>query len=119
MLFRDNQTTATEESYWVAAVSCLHCNIFMSHPISQDEEIPECKRIDDAADAVAFDWNRRDWPTVNRRRGQLIDKEIAGTITSSEAAELAGLQAYADYHLEKVAPRPTHVLEELETRVFG
>ena len=60
-----------------------------------------------------------DWPSTNRRRGELVDKEIAGTITGEEAVELAGLQAYADFYLEKVSPRPTHVLEELENRVFG
>lgn len=60
-----------------------------------------------------------DWPATNRRRGELIDKEIKGTITSAEAAELAGLQAYADYYLEKTSPRPTQLLEDLEKCVFG
>jgi len=60
-----------------------------------------------------------DWPSANRRRGELVDKEIDKTITSTEALELAGLQAYADYYLEKVSPRPTQILEELENRVFG
>lgn len=67
----------------------------------------------------AFVAYESDWPAANRRRSELVDKEIAGTITSDEATELAGLQAYADYYLEKVSPRPTHVLEELENRVFG
>jgi hypothetical protein len=60
-----------------------------------------------------------DWLSANRRRGELVDKEISGTITSGEGAELAGLQSFADYYLEKVAPRPTRVLEELEDHVFG
>jgi hypothetical protein len=68
------------------------------------------------ADFVAYE---SDWPSTNRRRGKLVDKEIGGTLTGAEAAELAGLQAYADYYLEKVSPRPMHVLEELEDRVFG
>jgi hypothetical protein len=68
------------------------------------------------SDFVAYE---SDWPSTNRRRGILVDKDIGGTITSGEALELAGLQAYADYYLEKVSPRPTHVLEELENRVFG
>ena len=68
------------------------------------------------SDFVGYESN---WPSTNRRRGELVDTEIGGTITSTEAAELAGLQAYADYYLEKVSPRPTHVLEELENRVFG
>ncbi|OYV90122.1 MAG: hypothetical protein B7Z73_06370 [Planctomycetia bacterium 21-64-5] len=60
-----------------------------------------------------------DWPSRNRRRGHLVDKEIAGTITSDEARELTGLQAYADYYIEKTSPRPTRILKELEDRVFG
>ena len=66
-----------------------------------------------------MDLGKADWRTKNRRRGELIDKKIRRTITSAEAAELADLQAYADLYLEKVAPRPTDVLEALEARVFG
>lgn len=36
--------------------------------------------------------NAEDWPSVNRRRGELIDREIAGTLTTEEAAEIAELQ---------------------------
>lgn len=68
------------------------------------------------SDFVAYE---SDWPSTNRRRGKLVDKEIGGVITGGEAAELIGLQAYADYYLEKVSPRPTHILKELEDRVFG
>jgi hypothetical protein len=60
-----------------------------------------------------------DWTSTNRRRCELVDREIDRTITIDEAAELAGLQAYADYYLEKVSPCPTRVLEDLENRVFG
>ena len=31
---------------------------------------------------------------------------------------LDALQAYADYHIESVTPRPTDVLDELEDRLF-
>ena len=68
------------------------------------------------ADFVTYE---SDWPSTNRLRGELVDKEIDGAITGDEAIELAGLQAYADYYLEKVSPRPTHILEQLEDRVFG
>jgi len=60
-----------------------------------------------------------DWVKTNRRRGELIDKDIAGKLTSSEREELDGLQAYADYHLQQVAPRPTAALEELEDLVLA
>jgi hypothetical protein len=60
-----------------------------------------------------------DWSRTNRRRGVLIDRKIKGTLSDSERTELDRLQAYADYHIQKVAPRPTHVLDELEDLVFG
>ena len=56
------------------------------------------------------------WSVTNRERGRLIDKNIAGTITVEERARLEVLQAYADYHLQSVSPRPTHLLDELERR---
>lgn len=55
-----------------------------------------------------------DWKTTNLRRGQLIDKKVRRTITKDETLELVNLQAYAEYHIEKVSPRPTQLLEELE-----
>jgi len=77
---------------------------------------PELSHPMSLSDFVAYE---SDWPSANRRRGELVDEEIGGTITSDEAVELAALQAYAGYHLEKASPRPTRVLEELENRVFG
>ena len=58
----------------------------------------------------------QDWPSANRRRGELVDKEIAGSLSGDEAAELASLQAVADRFLEESSPRPTQLLEELERR---
>lgn len=60
-----------------------------------------------------------DWSKTNRRRGKLIDKDIAGTLSVAERSELDGLQAYADYHLDRVAPRPTNVLKQLEDLVLA
>lgn len=42
---------------------------------------------------------RQDWAVVNRERGLLIDKNIAGTLNAEEQARLDLLEAYADYHL--------------------
>lgn len=67
-------------------------------------------------DFVDYETN---WSATNRRRGKLIDKDIAGTLTESERVELDGLQAYADYHLEKVAPRPTESLAKLEDLILS
>jgi oligoribonuclease (3'-5' exoribonuclease) len=54
----------------------------------------------------------RDWPKANRRRGSLITKSIASTITEAEQAELDALQDYADHHIEQVAPRPESCISE-------
>jgi hypothetical protein len=59
-----------------------------------------------------------DWPTTNRERGRLIDKNISGILTREERARLDALQAYADYHLDRIAPRPTNMLDEIEGRLF-
>lgn len=61
----------------------------------------------------------RDWSVTNRERGVLIDKSISGTLNPRERIRLDALQTYADYHLEKVAPRSTNVLDELEERLFS
>lgn len=86
-------------------------------PFSQDRYFPpELNHPMRFSDFVAYE---SDWPSANRRRGELVDKEIAKTTTRDEAVELASLQAYADYYLAKVSPRPTQLLEELEGRLFG
>ncbi len=54
------------------------------------------------------------WSKINRRRGKLIDKKIAGTISVDEKAELGSLQTYAEYYLDREAPLPIGELEKLE-----
>ena len=49
----------------------------------------------------------------------LIDKNISGRLNEEERARLDALQAYTDYHIERVAPRPTRALDELEDRLFS
>jgi hypothetical protein len=60
-----------------------------------------------------------DWPSTNRERGMLIDKNISGRLNGEERAQLDALQAYTDYHIETVAPRPTRALDELEDGLFS
>jgi hypothetical protein len=60
-----------------------------------------------------------DWSITNRERGMLIDKNISGRLNAEERTRLDALQAYTDYHIERVAPRPTHALDELENRLFS
>jgi hypothetical protein len=59
------------------------------------------------------------WPNTNRERGKLIDKSISRGLNTEERRRLDVLQAYADYHINKVAPRPTDALDELENRLFS
>ena len=55
-----------------------------------------------------------DWSAANRERGKLIDNDIAGTLDAEGRTRLDALQAYADYHLDQITPRPTKMLDELE-----
>lgn len=61
--------------------------------------------------------NKKEWPKINKRRGHLIDLKIQGQATDDELVELEQLQAVADEYLDEVAPRPTHLLEELEIKL--
>ena len=49
-----------------------------------------------------FHW--RKWTDLNRERGLLIDKNIAGAITPSESRRLEELQEAADRHLDPMRP---------------
>ena len=49
----------------------------------------------------------------NARRCDLIDREIEGTLTHAEAAELEELQRQAIAHRVKVAPLPMKAAREL------
>lgn len=57
----------------------------------------------------------QDWESTNAERGRLIDKKIQDGLTPDEDTRFELLQAYADYHLEQNAPRPTQFLQEIET----
>ena len=43
-------------------------------------------------------------PNAENRRGELIDKDIAGTLSITERAELAQLDQLANEHFDRVAP---------------
>lgn len=81
-------------------------------PLTQSELLPaQLARRVRFGDFVHFE---KDWNKTNRRRGKLIDKKIAKTLTDAERSELNTLQVYADYFLEKIAPVPIGELEKLE-----
>ncbi|MEX2306985.1 MAG: N-6 DNA methylase [Pirellulales bacterium] len=86
-------------------------------PFSQTSYLPE--QLDYPIRLAGFLQFEKDWSATNRERGRLIDKRIAKTITNDEQIRLSALQAYADYYLDKVAPRPTRSLEELEDEVIA
>ena len=57
------------------------------------------------------------WQALNRERGKLIDKSIAGTITEDEQKRLIDLQSCAEAHIQKAAPRDSAWLDELEQMI--
>lgn len=61
----------------------------------------------------------KDWRKTNRRRGHLIDKKIDETIIEDERIELAGLQAYAEYYLDRETPLPKGELEKAENLLLA
>lgn len=61
----------------------------------------------------------KDWRKTNRRRGKLIDKKIDETITEDERMELDGLQAYAEYYLDRETPLPMGELEKAENLLLA
>ena len=70
-------------------------------------KLPEGARVTVSCDDASFDKASDQWTAEkNRRRIELIDKEVAGTITSEEAAELSRLQEQAEQHVDAMHPLP-------------
>ena len=53
----------------------------------------------------------------NRRRIELIDKKISGTITQMESVEFADLQLQAETHFDRIAPPPMNGVVELHQQL--
>ena len=63
---------------------------------------------------MSEDLQTKSWtPEMNQRRFDLIDKEVAGTLTKSEKTELDVLQDRMLRRRRKAAPLPIKELEEL------
>ena len=86
-------------------------------PFTQISYLP--KELEHSVRFADFLQFEEDWETTNRERGLLIDKNISGTISKEEQMRLDALQAYAEYHIDQVAPRPSDVLDALEKRLFS
>lgn len=71
------------------------------------------------AEKTALDSDVEQWSDdKNLRRCQLVDNEIAGTLTSSEKDELARLQAAMLSYRRRVAPLPLQDLRELHAELL-
>ena len=87
-------------------------------PLSPDDQLLLMDRI---ARGIA-ETNRVDaiaWAKRNRRRGELIYKEVFATLSAAEQVELGQLQRGADEHLRGTAPRPLEALERLENALVA
>ncbi len=63
------------------------------------------RQIDVHLNVVEVDIEQERWKVLNQERGALIDKNIAGTLDDEERVRLEFLNAFADRHIEAVAPR--------------
>jgi hypothetical protein len=60
-----------------------------------------------------------DWSeSAEQRRRDLIDKDIAGTVTADEQAELARLDRRANEHFDRIAPPPMAGAMRLHDRLL-
>lgn len=59
----------------------------------------------------------KSWDRMNRRRGELIDKKIDGSITETEQRELDKMQDYVDQVISEKFSRDLTWLDELEMKV--
>jgi len=57
--------------------------------------------------------------SVNDRRCELIDKDIAQTISVDERVELAVLERQADAYFDKIAPPPMAGVKELHQELLN
>lgn len=104
----------------MSEVTCPSCNVALSQhagSIKTCAELMAAKReCASLRDAVAIAREERDkeyeflrtattgWDAANKRRAELIDKEIEGTASSEEMAELGELQRMADFRAECCFP---------------
>jgi hypothetical protein len=86
-----------------------------------NQDIPQLIRLAVArfvdADADA-EPNGRWSENAQQRRLELIDKDIAGTITAAERVELVRLDRLANEHFDRVAPPPTEGARRLHQQLI-
>ena len=70
--------------------------------------------VDDAAPPANPEWS----PELRHRRSELIDKDIAGTITPSERLELAALDQQGNAYYDTVAAPPMEKARSLHQKLL-
>ncbi|MGI8978959.1 MAG: hypothetical protein ACR2FY_07020 [Pirellulaceae bacterium] len=75
---------------------------------------------DDSSESeTVLDQEGSDWTEAkNARRFALIDKDVTGTISPTEAIELARLQEEVDHFLARVAPLPIAEARQLHEELM-
>jgi len=86
-------------------------------PFSQSELIPESFKAD--ISLSAYRELAKNWEKTNQERGTLIDQSIRGELDTEGRARLSLLQAYAEFHVFDVAPRPRRDIEALENELLS
>jgi hypothetical protein len=87
--------------------------------------LDQCKQERDAAQLrvkeleTQLALEKQAWPLLNRERGSLIDKKIAGTLTAEEERRLDKLQQYTDQRSSEFDKARIAVLEELKRKLSG
>ncbi len=69
---------------------------------------------DDDVDSAYGAWS----PEVEVRRRILIDKDIAGTLTTNEQMELSRLDRLANEHFDRIAPPPIEGAQRIHEQLL-
>lgn len=86
-------------------------------PFSQLDYIPGAFKAD--VSLSTYRELAKNWERTNEERGILIDQSIRGELDTEGRARLSLLQAYAEFHVFDVAPRPRHDIEALENELLS
>jgi hypothetical protein len=86
-------------------------------PFSQPSYIPGAFKPD--ISLSAYRELAKNWERTNEERGTLIDQSIRGELDRVGRARLSLLQAYAEFHIFDVAPRPRRDIEALEDELLS
>ncbi|MBL7037212.1 MAG: hypothetical protein ISR77_01220 [Pirellulaceae bacterium] len=98
-----------------------HCGqpIFVVDPERQQRFALLSDKDDRVRDLLADTSDGSEWTAEKEaRRSELIDKDIAGTISADERTELAILDRQGNEHYDRVAPRPMEGARRLHQQLL-